>query len=1754
MRVVRLSVLAVAAATVLVLSACTPTGGGGGVTNKAPLAVATSNVSTGQAPVLVEFSSNGSSDPDGFIDGYAWDFGDGSPVSSAPNPNHTYVAGGVYTASLTVIDNGGKTVTTTVVVIVTPPDNYPPAAQLGATPLSGKTPLTVAFDSSTSSDADGTIVNRQWNFGDSELATFTSGSHVYDVPGTYIVTLTVADNNGAVNTDSTIITVNDNLAPAAHAVAAPSFGKVPLIVSFNSGTSTDADGNVVAWAWDFRDGGTATTENAIHTFATVGTYNVKLTVTDDNGDTDTTIVPVQVNPPQAPVALANVSPGSGKAPLGVTFSSAGSVDNDGSIVSYSWNFADGSPLSTAANPSHLYTTAGTYNATLTVTDDDGMTTTATAVVHVGPTNVSPVAVAHGTPTVGKPILHVAFSSTGSTDSDGTIVGYSWNFGDGSPVNTTAAPSHDYPTVGTYSALLTVTDDDGATNTVAVPIAVIPNVAPTAIGSATPNAGKEPLTVALSSTASSDSDGFIAGYLWHFDDGTPDSTDANPSHVYVAPGTYATTLTVTDEDGLSDTTTVNITVNPNQPPTAVANSNFQSGNAPLSLLFNSTGSGDPDGTYTLNWNFGDGTPDSTDANPAHVFTAIGDYTVTLTITDDNGATDTATLTIHAKDPVVRARTDGSDVTGDGTAAAPYASIEAAVTGAVAQGKTEVDVAGGSYTGFTAADGVDVFGGYDQSFVYGGTNGATGVTVTASAGAVAVSVSGATHGLTLKNLTLQGGGGANATAVLAINSVLTLDHVTADSGTATGAGSSAYGVRAISGSTLTVVDSSITARAGVSGATGTAGTAGAAGAAGNNGSGGTGGATASDTPPKRTGGKGGDGVQNILGTAGNAGVKGGAGDAAGGAGGAAGTSSPTVGGAGGAGGVAPAAAAGSAGTAAAGGTYQSGNGGNGGDAGIGAGGGGAGSAGSGLFGSKSGGSGSGGVGGVGGVSGTGGGGGGGSFGVYSQDSSATITSTTLTTGNGGVGGVGGAGGNGGAGGKGGNGGNSGNGNHGGSGGGAGAAGNGGSGGAGGNGGPSVGAYHSGTGTQTITGLSATLGSAGTAGAGGARGVKGTAGAGGSAGTSTNSGRFGLVGTAGIAANDGSIGATGTAGLRKASFDNGTLGNVAPHAAASATPTTGVAPHTVTLSSAGSVDNDGSIASYSWDFGDGSPVSTAASPTHAYAAGTWTATLTVTDDDGATDTATTAQITVAVNQAPVAVANATPDAGKAPLGVIFSSTGSVDNDGSIVSYDWDFGDGSPHGTTANPSHSYTVVGAHTAILSVTDDKGATGTASVSINVAAPNVAPVAAAAATPSSGRAPLAVAFSSAGSSDSDGTIVSYAWHFGDGSPVDTSQNPSHTYAAGTWTATLTVTDDDGTSTTQPVTVDSIPNSLPTAAAAGTPTTGRAPLAVGFSSAGTGDSDGTIAGYSWDFGDGSPVDTSQNPSHSYAAGTWTATLTVTDNEGGTGMATVTVHSTVNQAPVAVANATPDAGKAPLGVIFSSTGSVDNDGTITGYLWDFGDGSAVSTSAGPSHSYPTQGTYAATLTVTDNEGGTDIASVTINVGPPNVAPVAVATATPSSGRASLVVAFGSAGSTDSDGVIVARSWDFGDGSPIDNTASPSHSYAAGTWTATLTVTDDDGASHTTTATIHSTVNQVPIAVAGADVTSGAAPLDVVFDSASSADSDGTIASYLWDFGDSSPTDATAAPAHTYADPGTYAATLTVTDNEGGVSPLSTVTITVS
>ena len=375
-------------------------------------------------------------------------------------------------------------------------------------------------------------------------------------------------------------------------------------------------------------------------------------------------LPVVPPPPpnEEPVANISANPTSGNADLTVEFNGSGSEDSDGNIVSHKWNFGDGSPTKTGIIVFHTYTSKGTYTASLTVTDDEGATNTKPVVITVtkAPTPLEPpVAVIKTDRTSGESPLTVAFDGSGSYDPDGPdeSITYFWDFGhDRTSTNVQDTRSFTFTSgggglsVGIYSVTLKVTDKDGKTNTASVDIKVYAAAPPAselpiAVISASPTSGPTPLTVDFDGSESSPS-GSIT-YFWDFgQDGT--STNVQDTRIFscgTSQANYPVSLTVTDNDGEEGKATVTITVSPasGESLEAVISANPTSGEEPLTVAFDGSGSS-PSGSITYFWDFDDG-ESATGSTTSHAYTSNGTYTASLTVTDNNGETDSESVDIE-----------------------------------------------------------------------------------------------------------------------------------------------------------------------------------------------------------------------------------------------------------------------------------------------------------------------------------------------------------------------------------------------------------------------------------------------------------------------------------------------------------------------------------------------------------------------------------------------------------------------------------------------------------------------------------------------------------------------------------------------------------------------------------------------------------------------------------------------------------------------------------------------------------------------------------------------------------------------------------------------------------------------------------------------------------------------------------------------------------------------------------------------------
>jgi len=395
-------------------------------------------------------------------------------------------------------------------------------------------------------------------------------------------------------------------------------------------TSTDGEGTIVAWSWDFGDGTSSSAQNPTHTFSLEGTYTVALTATDDEGGAGTSSIALIVPIPNVPPVASFTS----SCPEGDTchFTDT-STDSDGTVVAWSWDFGDGA-TSTEQSPTHVYASVATYTVTLVATDDDGDSDTVSANVSASAHNDLPLA----SFTSSCDGLACQFIDT-STDSDGSIVGHQWTFGDGWSSNS-ASPDHTYFGAGTYAVTLVVTDNIGAKDTTSATVTVAePGQAPTASFTTVCT----DLSCDFTDT-STGGQGTIVAWTWDFDDGDTTSVQ-HPSHAFAVAGTYTVSLVVTDDAGLSDTFDRDVIVPAtNQPPTA----SFTAGCTGLSCAFTDTSSDGDGNVVAWAWAFGDGST-STEQSPTHAYGAPGGYTVSLTVTDDDGATDTKSGNVTALAP-------------------------------------------------------------------------------------------------------------------------------------------------------------------------------------------------------------------------------------------------------------------------------------------------------------------------------------------------------------------------------------------------------------------------------------------------------------------------------------------------------------------------------------------------------------------------------------------------------------------------------------------------------------------------------------------------------------------------------------------------------------------------------------------------------------------------------------------------------------------------------------------------------------------------------------------------------------------------------------------------------------------------------------------------------------------------------------------------------------------------------------------------
>lgn len=535
------------------------------------------------------FSSTSTGAPNTFV----WNFGDGfTDNSNNPNPIHVYTTANTYNVVLTT----GYSATGCTNSITVPVISYPRTVPNFTSTTPCLNAATTFNDLTTNTPTIWT-----WDFGD---ATPTSGlqnpTHTYAAAGTYPVTLTTENAFGCV--DQIIINTVVNPLP----IAAFDFDTICL----NTATTfTDQSTSAVGWNWDFGDGATATSNSPTHTYATAGTFNVRLIVTNIYGCVDTVFHSVIVNP--NPISSFVATTACHTYPTFFTDLSTGPV-------SWSWDFGDASPLDATQSPNHTYANPGNYNVDLLVTNVYGCTNLSTQTVTVLP----------------QPQADFIFSTVCAgqsvTFTDQTIgaamTGWSWDFGDGTTGSALQNPNHMYTTGGNYNTTLISTNSAGCADTVIIPVVV--NSVPVPLFTATTTCqGNITSFTDLSTDVVA-----ISNWFYDFDDGN-NSLSQNPNYIFLAAGIYNVSLTVTNINGCDSTFILPVVVN--VVPQAVYIADTVCIGSPTTFTDQSTGL-----PNSWTWDFGDGNTSTTGPNETHTYAAPGSYLTSLTVSNGPGCTDQA----------------------------------------------------------------------------------------------------------------------------------------------------------------------------------------------------------------------------------------------------------------------------------------------------------------------------------------------------------------------------------------------------------------------------------------------------------------------------------------------------------------------------------------------------------------------------------------------------------------------------------------------------------------------------------------------------------------------------------------------------------------------------------------------------------------------------------------------------------------------------------------------------------------------------------------------------------------------------------------------------------------------------------------------------------------------------------------------------------------------------------------------------------
>ncbi len=376
----------------------------------------------------------------GVVSQWTWHFGDGN-TSALQNPTHTYNNSGTFTVTLVAETAQGCKDSTFLPVTV-----YP-------LPVTSFSSTTVCIGSATaftdlSTVSSGNVIAWSWNFGDpasglNNTSNLQNPTHVFTAVGNFNVLLTVTSSNNCQNVANKQAVV---LFPPVAAFTAKD-------TCLNAATNfTDQSSNTLNWFWNFGDGGTSTTQHPTHTYLTPGSYVVTLIASSTGTCIDTITDTITIySPPIAKGIADTVCQGEPTNFFNLSF-----IPN-GTITNWLWDFGDGN-TSSLVNPTHIYSSAGSYTATLTVTSSYGCVGTTTVPILVFSL---PNADFSFSPSPTAQLIDEIFFTDQST---GAPVSWFWNFGDGD-TSTLQNPAHFFSDTGAFVVTLIIESANGCFDTI-----------------------------------------------------------------------------------------------------------------------------------------------------------------------------------------------------------------------------------------------------------------------------------------------------------------------------------------------------------------------------------------------------------------------------------------------------------------------------------------------------------------------------------------------------------------------------------------------------------------------------------------------------------------------------------------------------------------------------------------------------------------------------------------------------------------------------------------------------------------------------------------------------------------------------------------------------------------------------------------------------------------------------------------------------------------------------------------------------------------------------------------------------------------------------------------------------------------------------------------------------------------------------------------------------------------------------------------